>query len=305
MQIWPAIYMIYNMSLCYNEWTSRHWNFGDIRKFTSGKEPDPYDNTQISRFNGDSTCEWKFNGDGIMNMIGRYPRLYLEKHYYNTENTMYYKKNTNNGKDSDGITFAVRSSFDGHLKNTAIDNHHWMNTQTYHGRIRHDGHVQICKEQIHGQKFSCYPRTKKYLYEDKRRLPKNQWFGMKFIVANICSDKVLLQLWVDKTSQAEEFEMGKAENWELLLEVVDQYGSFPSSDNDKVDLYNLDRNLPFLNPGMVFIRNSFIQSGESLYKYVSVREIELSKGIREKYLNQKNNLFLENNQNCCIEENDD
>ena len=68
----------------------------------------------------------------------------------------------------------------------------------------------------------------------------------------------MVQLWVDKTSNAKEFEMDKKENWELLLEVIDEHGSFSSSDNSKVNLYNLDRNLPFLAPGMVFIRNSFI-----------------------------------------------
>ena len=283
-QIWPTIFMIHNMSICINEWNSRQWHFGSFRKFKSGKEPDPYDNTKISRFNGDSTSEWVFKGDGVMNMRGRAPRLYLENYYYNTENTLYYKKNTNKGRDPDGIIFAARSSFNGHLKNDKINNNNWMNTQTYYGRIRHDGHVQICKEQIHGQKFVCYPTKKKYLYEDKRRLPKNKWIGMKFIVANICSNKVLLQLWVDKKSNAEEFEMREKNNWELLLEIVDQYGSFPSSDNEKVILYKLDRNLPFLNPGMIFIRNGEITSGESLYKYISIREIELTKEIKEKYL---------------------
>lgn len=301
---WPSIYILYNSSLCINEWTSRFWDNGVPRKFTKSIN-DPYDNTNIARFNGDSTCSYTFNGDGIMNMLGRYPRLYIEDIYNNVEATMYYRKNTLNGKDSDGISFGIRSSLDGHLKNSKIYNHHWMNTHTYYGRIRHDGRYDICKEQIHGQKFSCFPKSKPYLYEDKRRLPKNKWFGMKFIVVNICPEKVLLQLWIDRKSNAEEDEMQKKENWELLLEIVDSYGVFPSSDNDKVELYRLDRNIPFITPGMVFIRNGFIYKGESLYKYVSVREIELTNEEKENYMLKEHTLVNTNKNNeCCSIENE-
>lgn len=278
--MFPSIFMIYNLSLCYTEWNSSHWSTGGSRTFKPPSKLDIYDNTNVSKFNGDITSSWQFKGDATMNMLGEYPRLYIQKYFYNTESTMYYRKDTTAGKDADGIIFGMRSSFDGHLKNEKINNSHWMQTHTYYTKIRHDGKVQICKEQIHRQNYVCFPKIHKYLYPDKRRLPINYWFGMKAIVANICHDKVLIQLWVDKTSNGALNKINQASSWELYLELIDSYGVFPSLNNDMTKLYNLDPNITFSNLGMVFIRNGFIKTGNSLYKYVSVREIELPEKIK-------------------------
>lgn len=291
----PLMYMLYNNSICGNNWDSAYWN-NSIYRFYNKNIKDIFDTTNISQFNGDTTCNYTFAGNGEMNMVGKYPRVYLKNLYTNTEATMYYKKDTTAGKDADGIVFGARSAFNGHTENSKINNANWMNTHTYYGRIRHDGKYDICKEQIHNQEFSCYPKVKPYLYTDKRRLPTNQWLGMKFIVANICPHSVLLQLWADKTSNSNEEQLNNKTNWELLLEVIDTNGSFPSSINPLVDLYELDRNAPFLTSGMSLVRNGFVYE-KSYYKYVSVREIELSETDKANYLIKKNN--LNKTDDCC------
>lgn len=263
-QNFPKIFMFYQSKPNGPEWNSAHWNKKKIGAGSGKRDKD--DPTGISKYNGGG-CKWEFYNN-IMNMTGRYPRLYLLDNFKNVECTMYYRKSNKEGKASDGIVFGTRSSFSGHLSN---GDH--SKTHTYYARIRHDGYCCFAKEQSHSSGYSTWANgngKKKKIFNEG--LPINKWIGMKFICMNISDKEVLLRLYIDRKSNGEPNKLNKASNWELLLEVVDKYGVFPSK-NKRAKEFGLDINDIFNTSGMVFIRNGFVTEGKSEYKYVSVREI--------------------------------
>ncbi|PCK06007.1 MAG: hypothetical protein COA42_17670, partial [Alteromonadaceae bacterium] len=105
---------------------------------------------------------------------------------------------------------------------------------------------------------------------DGADLPVDQWIGMKYVVYTQAVGEVKLQAWLDLT----EGENGG--DWQLLGEYIDM-GSNWNADADWGSLdatgCNYDTN-HVIDPGhgVVFIRNT---QGESEYKWVTIREIEL------------------------------
>lgn len=176
-------------------WNSDHWATNDI--FLPGQQDDR-DPTGVSWFRGgDST--YSFNETGIMNMIGRAPRIYYYGNFLNVEAEMTYMKTNNEGKDSDGIIFGFRSDINGHSSNKKL----LERSHTYYIRIRHDGKTDFMKEEYHGKKYLTY--SSKIIFTN--RLPINVWLTMKAKIYNTdlgikletYLNGELINEWIDNT----------------------------------------------------------------------------------------------------------
>jgi len=243
------------------EWNSDFFN--SMTPVTHGPNTmvtdDPLD---MLKLHGGSECEWDFTGNTRVNMTGDYPRMYLLNNLYkNVEATMYYRKYLDEGKGSDGITFGMRGPEDGHL--TGGD---WTKTNTYYFRIRHDGKIDIAKEQGHSNGYAVMESTQFFT----GNMPTQVFIGLKAICYNIDNDtKVRLKLYIDTYSQGipANYDL---DNWELVFDITDEYGAYPAANDNS---WNVDVDEPFVDEGMVFIRNGEVY-GNSYYKRIYVREID-------------------------------
>ena len=210
------------------------------------KEPHPADPRGIMELQGaelvtDKFNSWRFFGNGIMRMVGVYPRVYLNfPAWKNVEITIYYKRLGLGGKASDGINLAARSHPKGHQSSEG--GKYYGETHTYYARLRHDGNSDLAKEQHHRADMPnlSYAGTYRSWGNGKYRkrkkmfsgnyLPRNKWIGWKFVVSNVkdsktgdTDKKVLLQSWIDLKSGGKQENMS-IDNWELVDSVIDEYG---------------------------------------------------------------------------------
>jgi len=250
---------IYDSQLNFTNWNSMHWNNGNSREvFWSNYDLD--DPTGLSQKRGSGT--FVIDGNGILEMGGSQPRIYINGNFINTETTVYYRRTGTDGANWGGLIIGSRSTPNGHSSSN-------RNATTYYERLRHDGKIDFEKELTHSNTEYWWDNQiheHGRLYDDG--IPSDQWIGMKFIVFTPSNnpDIAKLELYIDKVSNGDS--IYDINNWEKLGEVVDE-GNFP------VDIqsgYNVDPRMVITEGGGVtFIRNTGASKAE--YKWFSIREI--------------------------------
>jgi hypothetical protein len=261
-------------------WNSGHWSSSPARDLTPR---DWYDTTGLSQRRGKDPV--LSISDGVLRMSGANPRLYLnpwikpnKKHwtlkeererlatgkpkrfYKNTEVTVYYRRSGRDGAAYAGLVVGCRSSPNGHTSSKLYHE----DAHTYYVKFRHDGGVQFAKEVTHpelgvqtvGDLFSGQP------------LPENEWIGMKFIVYNLDSSSVKLEVYIDRTSGGEEDKLMDVNNWKKVGDTIDDGTNFAVSTIGEVD----GKSAITEGGGVVFIRNTMIAKAE--YKFLQVTEIK-------------------------------
>lgn len=185
-----TVTMLYPDAANTESWDSAHWDDGIIREiYRSGDVNDP---TGWSRQRGSGQVI--VDGRGVATMQGSQPRIYLngvpDKFWKNVEVTAYYKRVRDDATPWGGMVIGARNGADGH---TSYDP---CAATTYHGRVRHDGNVDLQKELKHPNSETV-ARVNVW---DGQALPYDQWIGVKFVVYNIENDsKVKLELYRDLT----------------------------------------------------------------------------------------------------------
>ena len=283
-------------------WKSDFWY--NIRRVVDNKtgenadlinmEPDPADPMGFMEIQGEALKDgnknnrWVWFANGIMRMSGVYPRIYLNyPHWKNVEITIYYKRLGISGKSSDGINVGARSHPLGHQ--SPENGKYYAETHTYYGRLRHDGSCDFAVEPHHRAELPDLEYEGTYRtfgggrYRKKKMvfsgdfLPRNKWIGWKFVVSNLKDSKtgeddkkVLLQNWIDLKSNGDPAKMSK-DNWELVDEVIDEYGKIPGAPSKAYEIFGTDKNDIFNNEGICFLRSGF---GDALYRDFSVVPIK-------------------------------
>ena len=241
-------------------WTSEHWNNGNPRTVD---KYDPDDPTGLSVRTGSANL-FNIDGQGMLRMGGRQPRIYFKKDpifYKNTEITGYFRRIGTDGANNGGFSIGCRSHPQGHSTNNANN----IRTTTYYARLRNDGKVDFAKELTHPKSSSA----KSYRYFDGK-LPSNKWFGAKFIVYTNKDEHAKLEFWLDKTSNGDLDKIGNKDNWELINEYLDD-GDWEADIRDDYDGKVDPETIISEGHGVCLIRNTEID--EANYKYVSIREI--------------------------------
>jgi len=252
----------------YTDWQSTHWDNSNAR--TIGTSERDYDDpTGWAHVRGNSPIS--FDGNGIMEMGGSSPRLYInpypgyestgaEQLFNNVEATVYYKRKGTDGANWGGLIMGVRSGPMGH-GSAGGDN---CDATTYTARFRHDGKWDFEKELKHSKSVSSG-----YTQLFSSALPADQWIGMKYLAYNIENNtKVKLELWIDDTSNGDVSNGGE---WRLLGEYIDD-GNWVDPDVSGCS-YNGDK-IILNGGGVAYLRNTGAESAE--YKYFSLREIDIT-----------------------------
>ncbi len=265
-----GITKLYPTAVGFTDWQSTHWSNGHDRTVRHGR--DSYDSTGWSQKRGDT--DLNIDGKGVLAMGGgNQPRIYINPYsgsdeenpaqfFKNVEATVYYKRIGNDGASNGGLVIGLRSGPNGHSRSGD-----YCDATTYYARLRHDGHMDFYKELKHSKGASAQ-RTK--LYSD-RKLPSEQWLGMKFIAYNINNDsQVKLELYIDNTSGGD---VSNGGNWTLVGEMIDD-GSWHVKKGVSGCSYP-DNHIITTGGGVALIRNTGIERAE--YKYFSVREIDTGK----------------------------
>lgn len=243
------------------EWFSK-WDDGIPRTIKSGSR-DPDDSMFIAR--GDATI--MIDGDGIANMKGKNPRMYVYDaakllKWKNVEVTFYGKRIDDffgGTKSPAGFNIGARSN---HQDQGGGINASDCNVDTYYSRILYNGNANFVKELYQAVEGARIPKDNRIKWEGLGDLPYDTWIGHKFVLRNIDADKhVQLQMYLDLTDGK------KGGDWKLVAQAEDD-GNWTVPDNPcgiPVNKIILDG-----NPS-VFIRNTNINS--ALYKEFSIREI--------------------------------
>jgi hypothetical protein len=236
-----------------NHWDSSHWDSGSSRNVTGAGDHDPDDPTGWSTFQGRG--DMSIDGQGMMTLSGQQPRIYIKAPggFLNTEVTFYYRRVVDDDTPWGGAIVGARSGENAHNTTNSCNAH------TYYARLRHDGYHDFEKESQHPAS-SGRDRTKIYSSE----LPYDVWIGVKYIVFNRANSSVELNHYRDQTGGVD------GGTWERLgtqtLDAGDWSVSTDSSCGRPDDAI-------FLEPGVVFIRNTMHSSGKSNYRWFTVREI--------------------------------
>jgi len=262
-----GITKLYPTAMGFTDWLSTHWNNGNARTISNGRDIE--DVTGWSQKRGDDDLE--IDGNGILEMGGgNQPRLYInpypgseeenpDQFFKNVEATVYYQRIGNDGASNGGLVIGLRSGPNGH---SVTGN--YCDATTYYGRLRHDGHVDFYKELKHSE-GKAEQRQKLY---SSGVLPSQQWLGMKFIAYNINNDsQVKLELYIDNTSDGD---LSNGGEWTLVAEMIDE-GNWSVAENVSSCTYS-DNHIITTGGGAAILRNTGVASAE--YKYFSVREID-------------------------------
>jgi len=276
-------------------WTSDHWY--KTRRVLSSRNRDKYDPSRLSQCRGSRKPEVVpeeghpqiILDKGVMKMSGYQVRLYInpdlisysnrrlkwparnDEYYLNTEISVYYKRTGTDGKSGAGLVIGCRSNSKGHAKPVI----NYKNTHTYYARFRHDGKVDFVKEMTHPKSEYIYNgvnHTHGELFNDDD-FPSDVWYGMKFIVYNLDTKRVKLELYIDKKSHADPDKIDNINNWEMVDELVDDGTTFQAPVYANYTAHTDNGFKPITKGGgTIFIRNTDIQ--EASYKYFSVRELK-------------------------------
>lgn len=154
------------------------------REMVKARQPDIYD--PQTQFRGGSGKCWI--EDGVMNLSGGQPRLYINIDIQNVEVSVDYKRIGKDGKGWSGGTIGVRSHPEGHSKMPHL-------AHTYYLRLKHEGKVDIYREIDHGTGGGSGIR--RIIKSVKYKWETDKWHKLKFRCFNIGNDSVKLEGYVD------------------------------------------------------------------------------------------------------------
>ena len=276
----PHLPAIYAPDPSVPSWNSDHWTTNKARDLTPR---DWYDKTGLSQRRGKGPV--LSISEGVLTMSGEQPRLYLNpwiksdgrhwslkeerqrlaaskplRFYKNTEVTVYYKRSGTDGAAYAGLVIGCRSSPNGHTSSKLYHE----DAHTYYVKFRHDGGVQFVKEVTHPE---IVVQSIGDLFSGEA-LPQNEWIGMKFTVYNLDANRVKLEVYIDRTSEAEPDKITDSDNWKKVGEMTDDGTNFVATTIGDVD----GESAITEGGGVVFIRNSGIAKAE--YKFLQVTEIK-------------------------------
>lgn len=261
-----GIKKIYPTAINGRSWYSK-WDNGHTRSWTD-QSNDQYDSEFITKYKGAGS--YKTDGKGILKISGEYPRMYVEdpnkiKKWRNVEITIYGKRVSDDNNPSGGIMVYART-------NHMIDSN-LCDTRGYGGRFKYNGYMNFEKETRHGSGYA--QKADRYYWPGG--MPKNTWFGLKFIIRDRSDGNVKLELWIDEKNGYN----GGA--WNKVGEFVDNGSNFgigePSCKTNidpAVKLTNSDNRIgsESKKPNLaIYFRSDGVNTDGLWYKKSSIREI--------------------------------
>ena len=230
-------------------WDSLHWHNGTTRTL-SGQDLEDVTGWSSNR----GTGSLKIDGQGILTISGKQPRLYVTRgprKWKNVEATVYYMRIADDNTPWGGAVIGARSGRFGHTREQSCT------ATTYYGRLRHDGYVDFDKELQHP---ASEQRARRKVW-DGGGMPYNRWIGLKFVVRTEPDNRsVRLSLYRDLTNGKE------GGQWMKLTEYIDAGGWAPKHKCSFAQDMVITE-----GGGVVFLRNTGVLRAK--YKWLSVREI--------------------------------
>ncbi|MSR76116.1 MAG: hypothetical protein EXS68_00815 [Candidatus Ryanbacteria bacterium] len=243
------------------------WDGGTQRALRSGQK-DPLDPEFVARGNGVVSID----GRGVAQIKGDTPRMYVydssstKKKWNDIEVTIYAKRvSETEQKSSQGIVIGARSEHQDAGESPCAG-------RTYYARMLYDGRVVFQKELIHSDIYSSNQPGENHKVDwgtVDRKMPKNVWIGMKFVVKTRDDGRAVdLKIFRDLTDGKD----GGA--WEKVAEYADE-GNWPQI-HKNIDVQKrcgFSAKQILTEPATsVFVRNDAISNMQ--YKLFSIREIK-------------------------------
>ncbi|GAB7190515.1 hypothetical protein NUM3379_12210 [Kineococcus sp. NUM-3379] len=210
-------------------------------------------------------------GGGLLEISGQAPRMYvrdpaLRRQWRDVEITTYFLRRSDDGVPYAGMAAVARSNhgITGDVDEDLCD------SRGYGARMRYDGLVDFEKETAHPANEAA---ASKVLWPNG--MPRERWFGFKFVVRDLPGGAVRLELWLDETGPDD------ADGWRLVNELVDDgddFGEEPCAEG-------IDPEMPLTasprragsesgRPNLsVYFRSDGVHENGLVYRLGSIREI--------------------------------
>ncbi len=224
------------------EWNSAHWANAKARRVQyDGDAFDPTNWTDNHSV-GDNDSLY-IDGKGTMRLSGTGPRFHINsieryansgptqkvspQSFVNVEVTGYYRRLTTGGSAYDGAEIQVRTDPLAHGSTGGS----LCEATGYAARFRDDGNWDFEKELKHPGSgvYSTQAGSGAPLFGGKT-IPLNHWIGMKFLVYNLDTERVRLELYIDSVSDVNISGPAGGGHWTLVGAMTDDGTNFPSGD---------------------------------------------------------------------------
>ncbi|HEX7034019.1 MAG TPA: discoidin domain-containing protein [Nitrososphaera sp.] len=270
-----GIKMIYPTAKGGMVWESK-WDNGIARTFGNTKN-DPYDPLFKTSKNGGGLGDgsYKTQGDGILKISGKYPRMYVfdgKSDWTNVEITVYGMRVSDSNIAWAGIQAYARTNH-GAIGDEDENN---CDTRGYSAQLTYPGKFLFEKETSHHSGNGYAQVGQKTLWSGG--MPKNAWIGYKFIVRDVDNGQhVKLEAYMDTTGGKD------GGNWVKVAEFTDTGSNFGTKNASCKS--GVRAGLPLTSSddregsetgrpnAAVYFRSDGVGQDGLLYKWASIREI--------------------------------